>query len=127
MLTLLLWEAGRKKERKPEDEENEKPPLGHIILLLENESYSGNAKYSHASVQLHPLLPSLPFSSSSAVFCFRVQKGRSECLLCLLANPESIRDFISGGLGQLIHSFFRKTFLPPGVCADSIQAGHLSG
>lgn len=86
-------------------------PNGEDIPLCswKTRRYSGNTKYSHASVQLHPLLPSLQFFSSSPVFCFRVRKGRNECLLCLLANPEIIRDFIRGGLGCLIPVFFRKT------------------
>ena len=54
-------------------------PNGEDIPLCpwKTRHHSGNTKYSHASVQLHPLLPSLQFSSSSAAFCFRVQKGRN--------------------------------------------------
>lgn len=67
------------------------------------------------------------------MFYSRVQRGRNECLLYLLTNPESIRNFVRGVWGHLIWVFFRKTdYLQEWVLAVykqgclSEQGAHLS-
>lgn len=115
LITSFYGKTGRKEKRKPEDREEEKSPLGcpnreESLSAHRKPSTTLGIQNSHDSVQLHPLVPSLPFSSSSAVFCSQVQRGRNESLLFLLANPESIRNFVRGVWKQLISFFFfRKT------------------
>lgn len=90
VLTLLLWEGRekRKEKRKPEDGEEEKPPLGHIILMEKTSpSALGKPDATLGIQNTHmPQSSSTPcflhFSFFLLLLCFAFESGKAEMNAC---------------------------------------------